>query len=87
MKPIIYAATSIAPAGSEFIGQFVDENDAIVPILFRWSDENGLRAKMLCWLEAERIKAGVTAEKLEQRRAERAARRAKRDARSALAKQ
>ena len=82
MKPVIYAAVQSAPNGLDFVGQFVTDEGAMTPVLFRAETEIALREKMLAWLEAERVKARVTAEMIEQRKAERAARKA---ARAALA--
>ena len=48
----------------------------MTPVLFRAKTEAALREKMLAWLEVERVKAGVTAEMIEQRKAERAAKKA-----------
>lgn len=82
MRPVIYAAVQSAPNGLDFVGQFVTDEGAMTPVLFRAKTEAALREKMLAWLEAERVKAGVTAEMIEQRKAERAA---KKVARAALA--
>lgn len=74
MKPIVFKATEEVADPIRFVGQFMTDEGVITPVTFRASTEQGVRDKMLSWLEAERIKAGVTAEKLEQRKAEREAR-------------
>lgn len=77
MRPLIYAATGEAPKGSEYIGHFITDDGAFVPVVFRDGDQDKLHAKMLKWLEDERAKLKVSKEKLERRIAERAARKAR----------
>jgi hypothetical protein len=66
------------------MGQFMTDEGAMTPVTFRGADEGELRNKMLSWLEAERVKAGVTAEKIAQRKIEREAARKAKAARAAL---
>lgn len=84
MKPIVFQATEEIADHLRFVGQFMTDEGMLTPVTFRASTEQGVRDKMLSWLEAERIKAKVTAEKLEQRKAEREARKAARAKEKAL---